>query len=64
VEPITTATGHGDDPSLPRDRAPDSRFAPHSFQEGRIKVWGFSPGWLLISLIASVMVTILLNMLF
>ena len=62
--PVTTATGYEDDASLPRDRAPDSPFAPHTFQEGRIKVWGFSPGWLLISLIASVMVTILLNMMF
>ena len=61
--PVTTATGHEDDASLTRDRAPDSLFAPHSFQEGRIKVWGFSPGWLLLSLIASVLVTILLNML-
>ena len=63
VAPVTTATGYEDDASLTRDRAPDSLFAPHSFQEGRIKVWGFSPGWLLLSLIASVLVTILLNML-
>ena len=62
--PVTTATGHEDDASLTRDRAPDSLFAPHSFQEGRIKVWGFSPGWLLILLVASVMLTILLNMMF
>ena len=64
VGPFMTATGPEDDGSLTRDQAPDSLFAPHSFQEGRIKVWGFSPGWLLISLIASVMVTILLNMMF
>ncbi len=45
-------------------RVPNSLFAPRSFSNGRIQVWGFAPGCLLASLIASVVLTILLNMVF
>jgi hypothetical protein len=39
-------------------------FGPRSFGNGRIQVWGCSPGCLVVSLIASVVLTILLNALF
>ena len=39
-------------------------FAPRSFGNGRVQVWGFAPGCLIASLIASVALTILLNMIF
>lgn len=39
-------------------------FAPRSFGNGRVQVWGFAPGCLIASLVASVMLTILLNIVF
>ena len=39
-------------------------FGPRSFGDGRIQVWGCSPGCLVASLIASVALTLLLNALF
>jgi hypothetical protein len=39
-------------------------FGPRSFGNGRIQVWGCSPGCLIASLIASVVLTLLLNALF
>ena len=39
-------------------------FGPRSFGNGRIQVWGCSPGCLIASLIASVALTILLNIVF
>ena len=56
---------------LGRDRAPEpdvqprgSLFAPRSFAGGRVQVFGCSPGFLLISLLVSLFLTILLNALF
>ena len=39
-------------------------FGPRTFGDGRIQVWGCSPGCLVASLIASVVLTLLLNALF
>lgn len=39
-------------------------FGPRSFGNGRIQVWGCSPGCLIASLIASVVLTLLLNAMF
>ena len=39
-------------------------FGPRSFGNGRIQVWGCSPGCLVVSLIASLVLTLLLNALF
>ena len=39
-------------------------FAPRSFGGGRVQVFGCSPGCLIISLIASVILTLLLNAIF
>jgi hypothetical protein len=41
----------------------DSLFKPRSFGNGRIQVWGCSPGCLLVSLLVSVILTIALNLL-
>ena len=38
-------------------------FGPRTFGNGRIQVWGCSPGCLIASLVASVVLTLLLNML-
>lgn len=53
---------------LTHDQAPEmgaqprgSMFAPRSFAGGRVQVFGCSPGFLLISLVASILLTILLN---
>jgi hypothetical protein len=53
---------------LTSDQAPEptiqprgSMFAPRSFAGGRVQVFGCAPGFLLISLIASILLTILLN---
>jgi hypothetical protein len=39
-------------------------FGPRSFGNGRIQVWGCSPGCLIASLIGSVVLTLLLNAMF
>ncbi len=39
-------------------------FGPRSFGNGRIQVWGCSPGCLVASLIGSIVLTLLLNALF
>jgi hypothetical protein len=39
-------------------------FGPRTFGNGRIQVWGCSPGCLVVSLIASVLLTLLLNAMF
>ena len=39
-------------------------FGPRTFGNGRVQVWGCSPGCLIASLIASLLLTILLNALF
>ncbi|MBW3632393.1 MAG: hypothetical protein KY456_05115, partial [Chloroflexi bacterium] len=39
-------------------------FGPRTFGGGRIQVWGCSPGCLIASLIASVVLTLLLNAMF
>lgn len=36
-------------------------FGPRSFREGRVQVYGCSPGCLLISLLVSVVLTLLIN---
>jgi hypothetical protein len=41
-----------------------SMFGPRTFGNGRIQVWGCSPGCLVASLIASVVLTLLLNAMF
>jgi hypothetical protein len=46
------------------ERHPNPLFAPRSFGDGRIQVWGCSPGCLIASLVASVVLTILLNIVF
>ena len=38
-----------------------SVFAPRSFAGGRVQVWGCSPGCLVASLLASIVLTLLLN---
>jgi hypothetical protein len=38
-------------------------FAPKTYSAGRVRVYGCSPGCLLISLVVSVLLTILLNVL-
>src|SRR5215208_5998553 len=43
---------------------PGSMFGPRTFGNGRVQVWGCSPGCLITSLIASVVLTLLLNALF
>jgi hypothetical protein len=40
------------------------KFGPRTFGNGRIQVWGCSPGCLIASLIASLVLTLLLNALF
>jgi hypothetical protein len=42
--------------------APDP-FEPKEFRDGRIRVYGCSPGCLLLSLAVSILLTILLNVL-
>ena len=39
-------------------------FGPRTFGNGRIQVWGCSPGCLIASLIASLLLTLLLNAMF
>ena len=39
-------------------------FGPRSFGSGRVQVWGCSPGCLIVSLIASALLTLLLNAMF
>jgi hypothetical protein len=39
-------------------------FGPRSFGNGRIEVWGCSPGCLVVSLVASALLTLLLNAMF
>ena len=39
-------------------------FGPRTFGNGRIQVWGYSPGCLIASIIASLVLTLLLNALF
>jgi len=41
-----------------------SMFGPRTFRNGRIQVWGCSPGCLIASLIASLVLTLLLNAMF
>ena len=41
-----------------------SMFGPRSFGNGRVQVWGCSPGCLVASLVGSVLLTLLLNALF
>jgi hypothetical protein len=43
---------------------PRPRFAPLGGGDGRVQVWGLAPGCLIVSLIASVLLTILLNIVF
>ncbi len=38
-----------------------SLFQPRSFRDGRVQVYGCSPGCLLLSLLVSVILTIILN---
>ena len=38
-------------------------FGPRSYREGRVKVYGCSPGCLLVSLLLSLFLTILVNLL-
>ena len=38
-----------------------SMFGPRSFRDGRVQVYGCSPGCLLVSLLVSVILTIILN---
>jgi hypothetical protein len=40
-----------------------SLFGPRTFRDGRVQVWGCSPGCLLLSLAVSVVLTLLLNLL-
>jgi hypothetical protein len=40
----------------------DRLFGPREFKDGRVKVYGCSPGCLLVSLLASIVLTILLNL--
>jgi hypothetical protein len=40
-----------------------SLFGPRNFRDGRVQVWGCSPGCLLLSLAVSVVLTLLLNLL-
>lgn len=39
-----------------------SPFAPRSFAGGRVRVFGCTPAWLLISLVASIVLTLVLNL--
>ncbi len=48
----------------PRAPIRGSLFASKSFAGGRVQVYGCSPGFLLLSLVVSVVLTILLNVLF
>lgn len=36
-------------------------FGPTSFREGRVQVYGCSPGCLVVSLLVSIMLTLLIN---
>jgi hypothetical protein len=38
-----------------------SLFRPRSFRDGKVHVYGCSPGWLLLSLFVSIILTIVLN---
>jgi len=38
-----------------------SLFRPRSFRDGKVQVYGCSPGWLLLSLFVSIILTIVLN---
>ena len=40
-----------------------SLFGPRSYRGGKVQVWGCSPGCILLSLLASVILTVLLNLL-
>lgn len=48
------------DPAPTPTRSP---FAARSFAGGRVRVFGCSPAWLLLSLVASVVLTVVLNLL-
>jgi hypothetical protein len=38
-------------------------FGPREFRGGQVRLYGCSPGWLLISLLVSIILTVLLNLL-
>ena len=66
VDAAPVAAGLDHEPYEPpsAERPTNAMFAPRSFANGRVRVWGFAPGCLVASLIASVVLTILLNMIF
>jgi hypothetical protein len=65
AEPVASLTGFDLDVPPPGGmRRPNPLFAPRSFGNGRIQAWGLAPGCLIASLVASVLLTILLNIVF
>lgn len=48
----------------PEPMRPQSLFAPRSVAGGRVQIYGCSPVFLLLSLLASLILTILLNVVF
>lgn len=67
TDPMTDPYGGAfeDRPPLAPTTEPVERrspFAPHTFGGGRVRVYGCSPGFLLISLVASVVLTLILNL--
>jgi hypothetical protein len=38
-------------------------FGPQEFRDGRVRVYGCSPGWLLLWIVISLILTILINLL-
>jgi hypothetical protein len=57
LEPLPPASGFGRSGLGPM-------FGPRTSDNGRIQLWGCSPGCLIASLIASVVLTLLLNVMF
>lgn len=58
---LEDGSGQEVEPEVEPSRSP---FAPRSFAGGRVQVFGCSPGFLLLSLVVSVVLTILLNLFF
>jgi hypothetical protein len=64
TDPIAPASGPDPYAAPSGGRRPEPLFAPRTFGNGRIQVWGLAPGCLIVSLIASVLLTVLLNIVF
>jgi hypothetical protein len=53
----------GATPPCKRDAPMKRVFGPQQFRDGRVRVYGCSPGWILIWILISLILTIILNLL-